>query len=251
MTSFSVVIITFNEEKHIVNCLESVKHVADEVVVVDSFSTDQTEALCKRYGVRFIRHAFEGNIEQKNFALTQAKFAHVLSLDADECLSPELQQSILAVKNNWQHDGYAMNRLNNFCGKWIRHGGWYPDRKLRLFDSRKGKWDGRNPHDKFMLVPGATSGFLKGDLLHFTADSEKEYLKKMDRYTDIAARELSRQGKHTNMLIIYLKTAVHFIRNYIFLLGFLDGLTGLRLSRIGALYTYQKYSKLLQLKQDK
>lgn len=250
MTPLSVVIITFNEEKHIGNCLHSVRAVADEIVVVDSNSTDQTKAISEKFGVRFIEHAFEGHIEQKNFALTQATFPYVLSLDADECLSPELTRSILFVKEHWKYDGYACNRLNNYCGKWIHHSGWYPDTKLRLFDRRKGKWGGINPHDKFEMIPGAATGFLKGDLLHYTAETEEQFLKKMDRYTDIMAAELFRQNKSTNLFFIYIKTGIHFIRNIFFRLGFLDGSTGWRLSRIGAFYTYQKYYKLLKLQRE-
>jgi hypothetical protein len=138
---------------------------------------------------------FEGHIEQKNFALMQAMHHHVLSLDADECLSEELQHSILEVKNNWRFDGYLMNRLSNFCGNWIHHSGWYPDRKLRLFDRRKGRWDGTNPHDKFQMSQQASIGFLKGDILHYTAYTEDDYLKKMERYAEIAGAELFKKNK--------------------------------------------------------
>ncbi|MEK6565704.1 MAG: glycosyltransferase family 2 protein, partial [Bacteroidota bacterium] len=135
MTRLSVVIITHNEEQNIARCLESIRGVADEIVVVDSFSTDKTRAICQKHGARFIRHKFEGHIEQKNFAMRQAKSPYILSLDADEALSPELRQSILDVKNNWASDGYRINRLTNYCGAWIRHCGWYPDTKLRLLDA--------------------------------------------------------------------------------------------------------------------
>ena len=251
MTPLSVVIITFNEEKHIGNCLQSVLPVADEIVVVDSHSTDQTKTIAEKFSVCFIEHAFEGHIEQKNFALTQATFPHVLSLDADECLSTELTQSILSVKQQWKDDGYTCNRLNNYCGKWIHHSGWYPDPKLRLFDRRKGKWGGTNPHDRFEMIAEATTGFLKGDLLHYTAETEEQFLKKMDRYTDITATELFRQNKSTTLFVIYIKTIVNFIRNFFFRLGFLDGAMGWRLSRIGAYYTYQKYYKLLKMQQER
>ena len=138
MVSLSAVIITYNEEKNIERCLLSLKGVVDEIVVVDSFSQDRTEAICAQYGVKFIQHAFEGHIQQKNWAITQASSPYVLSLDADEALSDELRQSILEAKNNWTAQGYFFNRLNNYCGQWIRHSGWYPDRKLRLWDARLG-----------------------------------------------------------------------------------------------------------------
>src|SRR6516225_8076489 len=148
MTSVSIVIITFNEEKNIRRCLESVKEIADEIVVVDSLSTDHTKSICKEFGVRFIEQKFLGYIEQKNFALDQAKYDYVLSLDADEAISKELVKSIQEVKQNPESDGYRMNRLTNFCGKWIKHGSWYPDTKLRVFNRKKARWGGINPHDK-------------------------------------------------------------------------------------------------------
>ena len=161
MPKLSVVIITFNEERNIGRCIESVREVADEIVVVDSFSTDKTRAICEKHGVNFIEHAFDGHIQQKNFAITQAKFPHQLSLDADEALSEDLKTEILKIKNDWRYDSYRMNRLTNYCGKWIHHCGWYPDTKLRLYDSTKGVWGGVNPHDKFELNPGSKVGFLK------------------------------------------------------------------------------------------
>ena len=150
----SVVIITFNEEKNIARCLASVASVADEIVVVDSFSTDKTKQICIEKGVRFIEHQFDGHIEQKNWAITQAKNQYVLSLDADEALTDELASEISKVKNNWQYDGYSFNRLTNFCGAWIKHGGWYPDKKLRLWVTKKGKWGGIHTHDNVIMQEG-------------------------------------------------------------------------------------------------
>ena len=131
MTKLSVVIITFNEEKNIARCLDSIESIADDIIVVDSFSTDQTKQICSQFNVRFIQHEFEGHIEQKNWALQQAKYPHVLSLDADEALTEPLQTLVRSIKENWTADGYTMNRLTNYCGQWIKHCGWYPDRKLR------------------------------------------------------------------------------------------------------------------------
>ena len=166
MSKISAVIITFNEEAYIGNCLESLKDLADEIVVVDSFSTDATEEICRKYNVRFISHAFEGYVEQKNYAVSQAKYRHVLSLDADEALSEELKKSILEIKDNMVYDGYYVNRHNNYCGKWMIQSPFIPDRHMRLFDSSKGRWKGINPHDKFRLDPGTKSKKLKGLLLH-------------------------------------------------------------------------------------
>ncbi|MEI6021287.1 MAG: glycosyltransferase family 2 protein, partial [Bacteroidota bacterium] len=144
MIKLSVVIITHNEEKNIERCLLSVQTFADEIVVLDSFSNDHTEAICAKYNVIFLQHVFDGHIQQKNRAITHASHQHVLSLDADEALSETLIQSILNVKQNFENDGYYMNRLTNYCGHWVKHCGWYPDQKLRLWNKSKGEWTGQN-----------------------------------------------------------------------------------------------------------
>lgn len=248
MPEISVVIITYNEEKNIARCLDSVKGIADDIVVVDSFSTDRTEAICKEKGARFVQHKFEGHIEQKNWAVTQAKFPHVLSIDADEVISEELKASILSVKANWVNDGYYMNRLTNYCGKWIYHCGWYPDRKLRLFDSRKGKWGGANPHDKYEMHAGdKVTGFLKGDILHYSYNTQEDHYRQVDYFTDIASKSLFKEGKVVTSLVIFLSPLIKFFRDYIFKLGFLDGSAGFTISRISAYATYLKYKKLQTL----
>jgi len=138
----SAVIISLNEERNIGRCLDSLKDVADEIVVVDSYSSDRTEEICRSHHTVFIRHRFVGYIEQVNWAILQASSPYVLCLDADEALTDQLKASILQVKDKWTHDGFYFNRLTSFCGKWIRHTSWYPARKMRLFDSRKGSFEG-------------------------------------------------------------------------------------------------------------
>ena len=150
----SAVIITYNEEEHLEKCLASLGDVCDEIIVVDSFSTDNTEEICRHYNVTFIQHKFEGYIEQKNFAIQQATHNYILSLDGDEALSDELKESILGIKAHWDHDGFYSSRLNNYCGQWIKHSDWYPDKKLRLFKKGSGKWKGINPHDSYRLKNG-------------------------------------------------------------------------------------------------
>jgi glycosyltransferase involved in cell wall biosynthesis len=243
----SVVIITFNEERNIGRCIDAVRSIADDVVVVDSFSTDRTEEICREKGVRFISHVFEGHIEQKNWSITQAKFPHILSLDADEAPDEVLCRSILEVKKNWTHDGYTMNRLTNYCGQWIRHCGWYPDTKLRLWDSRKGAWGGINPHDKYELHEvGATEKKLTGDILHYSYYSVEEHYKQADKFSTIAAKALHAQGKKAGFWVPVLKATAKFIRNYFLKTGFLDGRYGWIICRITAYETWQKYTKLRQ-----
>ena len=240
--TISAVIITLNEEENIARCLDSLRDVADEIIVVDSFSTDGTEEICRSKNARFIQHSFEGYIEQKHFAITQATHNYVLSLDADEYLSEELKQSILeAKKGPGAVDGYFMNRLNTFCGKWIYHCGWYPDRKLRLWDRRKGKWGGMNPHDKVVMQEGSSVRFLKGDLVHYTVSSIEQFRKQQEMFAAIAAREIFKQGKNSNQLISGFKAGIMFVRKYLFQLGFLDGYYGWIICSEAAKYTYRKY----------
>ena len=244
MPKLSAVIITFNEERNIARCLDSLAGVADEIVVIDSFSTDMTEKICRDRGARFIQNTFAGHIEQKNFALTQAVFPHVLSLDADEALSENLRAAILALKKDWRCDGYAMNRLNNYCGQWIRHCGWYPDRKVRLFDTRKARWGGTNPHDRVELQTGATQGFLAGDLLHYSYYTPEEHLARVRQYGDIGAKALFEQGQKASLAQVFLSPLFKFLRNYILKRGFLDGQAGWRICYGAALETAQKYGRL-------
>lgn len=160
----SGVIITYNEERNIERCLESLKGICDEIIVVDSISTDRTKEICLAYGVRFVENPFPGHIEQKNFAMEQASHNYVLSLDADEALSEELRKSIMVIKQNWTSEAYRFNRFTNYCGQWIKHSGWYPDTKTRIWDRRKGKWGGTNPHDSVLLEANVKPALLKGDL---------------------------------------------------------------------------------------
>ena len=251
MPQLSVVIITYNEEKNIANCLDSVKEVADDIVVVDSFSTDKTKEICLNKGARFIEHVFEGHIQQKNWAITQAKYPHVLSLDADEALDETLKKSILTLKNNWQKDGYYMNRLTNYCGHWVKHCGWYPDKKLRLWDSRKGEWRGVNPHDKYELFEGdKKSGFLKGDILHYSYYSVEDHYKQVEYFTSIAAKAYYANGKKAPVYKLIVNPVAKFIDHYLLKLGFLDGMSGYRISRISAYATYLKYKKIRNLYQS-
>lgn len=247
----SVVIITFNEEKNITRCLDSVWQVADEIVVVDSFSTDNTKKLCEAKNVRFVEHKFDGHIEQKNWAITQAKYQYVLSLDADEALTKELEEAILQIKNNWKSDGYVFNRLTNYCGKWIKHCGWYPDRKLRLWDTTKGKWGGVNPHDKVVMNKEAIVDNINFDILHYSFYSIQQHLKQIDYFTDISAEAAFKQGKTSSDFKILYKSIFKFFRDYILKRGFLDGYYGYVICKNSAYAKQLKYKKLKSLNQNK
>ncbi len=251
MEQLSVVIITYNEERNIARCIESVAGIADDIVVVDSFSTDRTKEICQNQNVRFIEHVFEGYIEQKNYAITCARYPFVLSLDADEALSEPLQKSILEAKKDKRFDGYAMNRLTNYCGTWIKHCGWYPDKKLRLWDSAKGQWGGVNPHDKFIMEKNAKIGNLQGDLLHYSYYSLDDHYRQIEKFTAIAAYELFEKKVSAGYLKVYLKTIAQYIKTLILKLGFLDGKMGWRIARLSAYATYRKYDRLRTLNKNR
>ena len=247
MPKLSVVIITFNEEKNIGKCLASVREIADDIVVVDSYSSDRTEEIVRTFNARFIQHPFEGHIEQKNWAITQAQYPHILSLDADEVLSPRLMNSISEVKEDWKFDGYYFNRLTNYCGKWIRHTSWYPARKLRLWDSRKGKWGGINPHDKFKLEKGSTRKFLKGDLLHYSYYTIEEHIDQINKFSSIVAKAYYRENRKASRFNIIFHPVWRMFRDYFLKLGFLDGFYGLIISVNASHETFLKYIKLRNL----
>ncbi|MBL7111825.1 MAG: glycosyltransferase [Bacteroidales bacterium] len=247
MPKLSAVIITYNEQKNIRRCLESILDIVDDITIVDSYSTDETEDICREYGASFVRHPFEGHIEQKNWAISQAKYPHILSLDADEVISDSLKKSILEAKNNWKYDGYYFNRLTNYCGKWIRHSSWYPSRKLRLWDSRKGKWGGMNPHDRFILEKGATKKFLKGDVLHYSYYSITEHIQQINKFSDIVARSFYKEGKRASYFNILFHPLWRLFRDYVIKLGFLDGFYGMVISVNSAHETFLKYSKLRRI----
>lgn len=248
MPQISVVIITFNEERNIARCLDSVREVADEIVVLDSFSRDKTKEICQSRGVSFFEHKFDGHIQQKNRAITYAKYPYILSLDADEALDETLKKSILEVKSNWTKDGYYMNRLTNYCGHWVRHCNWYPDAKLRLWDSRKGEWTGINPHDKYELKDGnKNTGHLKGDILHYSYYSVDDHYKQVEYFTTIASKAFYEAGKKAPFYKLIVNPVAKFIDHYILHLGFLDGKAGFLISKISAYATYLKYKKLRDL----
>ncbi|MCC6600288.1 MAG: glycosyltransferase family 2 protein [Crocinitomicaceae bacterium] len=247
MHSLSVAIITFNEERNIRRCLESLSGVADEIVVVDSFSTDATEAICKEFGTRFIKHPFEGHIEQKNFALQQCTNNYVLSLDADEAIDSKLQNAIVEVKKSGEADGYKMNRLTNYCGHWVRHCGWYPDTKVRLVNKNKASWQGINPHDRLDLHNASPATHLEGDILHYSYYTREDHLKQIEFFSSIASKELFKKRKNISQAMIIIKIIAQFVKSYIIKAGFLDGGTGFTISCLSAYATYKKYSKLKRL----
>ena len=251
MIKITVAIITYNEENNIGRCISSVLPIADEVLVVDSFSKDKTEEIAKSLGARFVANPFAGHIEQKNLALDLATHDYVLSLDADESLSPELLEQIKAVKNNFQYDGYRFHRLTNYNGHWVRYSGWYPDTKLRLVKKNKARWEGVNPHDILQMRSDEQTGFLKGDLLHYSYESIAAHVAQTDKFTTIAAYAAFKQGKRSSVFKIVTRPMLKFLRDYFFKRGFMDGRYGFIICSINSLYALLKYSKLHELQSGK
>ncbi len=251
MSKISVVIITFNEENNIFRCIRSVVGLADEIVIVDSYSEDSTVEICKSLGAKVYLHHFEGYREQKNYAMSLASFDYVLSLDGDEALSRELFEKLLAIKDNLIYDGYYFNRRNNYCGQWIKHSNWYPDRKLRLFNRKNGQWGGVNPHDVYTLIPGSTTTTIKADILHWVLYSYEEHLEKVNKFSTIAAQEYFKMGKRVSVFSMMVRWIWRFVKAYFLRLGFLDGFNGFVISSLSAYTSFLKYMKLRQLNLQK
>lgn len=249
MIKLSVVIITLNEEKNIGRCLESVKDIADEVLVVDSLSTDNTREICETHGVRFVEQKFLGYVEQKNFALNLATHDHILSLDADESLSVELALEIKKIKSHFEGSGYKFNRLTQYNGHWVRHCGWYPDTKLRLIQKSKGRWFGNNPHD-CLEVEGTVTN-LSGDLLHYSYDSISSHVQQTNKFTTIEATSLFAMGKRATVMKLVTRPPFQFFKDYFLKLGILDGRYGFVICFINALYVLLKYAKMMDLEYSK
>lgn len=242
----SACIITYNEEQNIRRCLESVKW-ADEIVVVDSKSTDKTVDICREYTDKIILRDFPGHIEQKNFALDQAMHNWVFCIDADEEITPHLQDEIKNVfeDSNPGKTGFSVSRKTEYLGEWVTYGRWYPDYKLRLFDRRYGRWGGENPHDR-VEVKGET-GRLKGELLHRTYRDLSHHLDVINKYTTIAANQKHARGIKFPILHAVFSSFFYFLDSYIIRKGIFHGSRGLILSVMGSYYVFLKYAKLWEL----
>jgi glycosyltransferase involved in cell wall biosynthesis len=237
----SAAIIAQNEERNISRVIESLR-CCDEILVVDSGSTDRTMELAAKLGARVVENPWRGYAGQKNFAAEQCENDWVLSLDADESLSEALEAEIWQIKKNGaQYDAYTMPRLAQYLGSWILHSGWYPDRKVRLFDRRKARWEGQYVHES-VVVDGRT-GHLDSNILHFTCSSLSEHLKTMDRYTTLAAEQIIDEKRKVGLAQLLLDPPWTFFRSYVLKRGFLDGAEGLAIAYMAAFYNFLKYAK--------
>lgn len=248
MNKLSAIIITQNEERNICRCLDSLRDIADEIIVVDSGSTDHTEQICSAHGVTFVYHPWAGYSEQKNYAETLASGDWILSIDADEALSPTLRQSILEIKQQPQAKNtvFSVCRRTNYCGHWINHCGWYPDEKIRLWPRGTCQWQGV-VHEELNFTRPMQRQRLTGDLEHYSYYSIAELASRQVKYATLAADKAHEQRKRCPMGALAVKPAWTFFRNYILRLGFLDGRAGFTVCRMTAFYTFIKYARLKEL----
>jgi glycosyltransferase involved in cell wall biosynthesis len=242
-TAISACVITLNEADRIEDCLESLSW-CNDILVVDSHSTDATRKLSEEHGARVIERDWPGHVAQKEFAVREARHDWVLCIDADERISAELRDEIEALRKRdlAEHAGWQMPRLSSYLGHWIRHGSWHPDRKLRLFDRRRGRWTGRDPHDR-VEVEGSV-GTFSGNLLHHPYRSFADHLATIDRYTTTMAQGLRAADRRARLADIVLRPAWRFFRFYVIERGFLDGWRGFVLATLAAHYVRLKYTKL-------
>ncbi len=237
----SATIITCNEERKIARTIESLR-CCDEILVVDSGSTDRTVEIAKQLGARVIESAWAGYSKQKNLAAGQAANDWILSLDADEALSEALEAEIWQLrKKGPEFDAYTMPRMAQYLGRWILHSGWYPDRKIRLYDRRKATWVGEFVHES-VNVQGSV-GHLKSNILHYTFDSIPEHVRTLDGYTTLAAQEIVARHVPVAWHNLLFEPVWTFFRTYVVQLGFLDGQEGLMIAYMAAIYTFLKYAK--------
>jgi len=245
MHPISATLITYNEEQNIAGALESLSWV-DEIVVVDSGSSDTTLEICRRYTEKIYHRDWTGYVDQKNFAVEKALHDWIFSLDADERVSPELRSEIQALSTgDILCHGYRIPRVAFFMGRWIKHGNWYPDYQLRLFDRRHARWEGGRVHESVKIREKPES--LTGEIHHFTYRSLTEYLRRLESYSNLAALDYLDKGKRATSFNLVAKPFAAFVSSYLLKRGFLDGTPGLTVAVLGSISAFFKHAKLYEL----
>ena len=245
----SAIVVCFNEEENIGACLESLAW-CDEIIVVDSFSTDRTVEICHRYTDRVIQRAWAGYRDQKAFAHSQATKDWVLLVDSDERVTADLKEEICQAlaQNDNEYSGYALPRLVFYLNRWWRRGGWYPDYDVRLFRRERATWGGSDPHER-ILVEGKIRR-LRNPLHHFTYRDIEDHLERINRFTSISARELGKSGQRWRLADALLRPAGRFFRFYFLKRGFMEGFAGFYVAVTAAVYVFLKYAKLWELEAE-
>lgn len=247
MDKLSVVIITLNEERNIERAIKSVQPIADEIIVVDSFSTDRTKEICEANQVRFVQMEWQGYSQTKNLANDLASFEYIYSLDADEANDEVLNAAILKEKEAGFSGIYTVNRLTNYCGKWIKHSGWYPDKKIRIFPKSKTSWEGAFVHEELSFTEQFENKELPGHLHHYSYYDYQDHRKRADKYSLLTAQKMNAAGKKAGLLKPLLSGMGRFIAMFFLKLGFLDGWKGFKIAQISAASNILKYRELRKL----
>lgn len=245
MDKLSIIIITKNEAENIRACLESVKW-ADEIIVVDSGSVDATVEICRELGVQVHQHDWPGFGMQKNRALSYATQEWAFSIDADERVSVELKEQLINAMKNGSKDGFYVPRLSQFCGRFIRHSGWYPDYVLRLFKRTRGRFSDDMVHERVILE--GVAGRLTSPLLHYSYLNEADVRRKTEQYAKAGALQMLKKGKTATFADAPLRAGWAFIRTYFLRLGFLDGVAGFNVAKMNTRTTYLKYHQLREIR---
>lgn len=241
--NFSITIITKNEADNIARCLDALRGLSDDILVLDSYSEDDTKTLAEAHGARVVQQPWLGYAASKNLANDRAHHDWILSIDADEVVSPELADTLRQLDPK-PETVYRLDRLTSFCGQWIRHSGWYPDRKPRLFDKTQVEWQGEFVHETLAIPAHFKVVDLPGKLYHYSYRSHAEHLARIDRYSTLAAEELFAKGKNPSVLKTWFAPAARFIRTYFIKRGFLDGRMGWIIAWRNAVMVATKYRKL-------
>lgn len=241
--SISAVIITQNEEANIHRCLSSLKGVADEIIIIDSGSKDQTAQISLTFKAKVFQKRWEGYSKAKNYGNSLATSTYILSIDADEALSDELKQNILQFKSQL-NGAYQLNRLSNYCGKWIYHCGWYPDIKVRLFPKGKAHWEGDFVHERLILDKNIVVKQLSGHLYHYTIQSVEDHIERINRYSSLAAKEMFQKGEKPSTLKVIFRPVSRFVKMYLVKGGWKDGFLGYVICRNSAYAMFLRLAKL-------
>ncbi len=249
MQTLAVVVITLNEERNIGRCLASVQGLADEIIVLDAFSNDQTVTIAQTFGAQVIQREWKGYSNSKNYLNSLVQSDYILSLDADEALSPELKNSLLNIKQKGFEGTYSVNRLTNYLGKWIYHCGWFPDIKPRLFPKEGSYWEGEFVHEE-LRTPFSEEILLDGVLEHYSYYSFEDHRARADKYSALTAQKFFAAGKKASFLKPYVSAVARFLSMYVIKKGFLDGKMGFKIAWISAQSNVFKYKELIRLHRE-
>lgn len=248
--NISATIITLNEEDNLPRCLASLEGIVDEIVLVDSFSTDRTLQIAQDHGCQVLTRKFSGYTEQKNFATEHCHYDWILGIDADEVLSEELRSSLLKLKSSpcsefW---AYRFNRLTSYCGEWIRYCGWYPDARIRLWHRHHARWEGEKIHEQVVCDDSAKVKLLSGDLLHYSYNSIDEHISQANKFSSISAEVAFKKNKKADLIKDCILNPLYtFFNKFILRKGFLDGERGFIICVLSAYSNFLKYSKIRML----